>query len=323
MKVLVSGGLGYLGSVLIQKLLEQNFEVKVLDESIYGYFLPKKELELIRGDIRDYKLARKAIEDVDAIIHLAGIIGDAAANLNRELTINVNYIATRRLAKLCSERNVRFIFSSTCSVYGARPNEMITEKSEIAPLSLYAMSKMLAEDAIRRCCDNYAVFRLGTLFGLSPRMRFDLVVNRFIAQAIQEKSITIYGGRQHRPFVHIQDVSDIFVKALDKDVNDTYNLGGENYMISDVAKIIEQKTGCRVILRSDINDPRNYAVDSTFAKKTLGFKVTKNIEYAVSEIRNAYDEGIIKDYTEPIFNNGEWLRRLWQQEPLLQVQQVN
>ncbi len=187
---------------------------------------------------------------------------------------------------------------------------MITEKSAIAPLSLYAMSKMLAEDAIRKRCENYVIFRLGTLFGLSPRMRFDLVVNRFIAQAIQEKTITVYGGAQRRPFVHIQDVSDIFVKALDSDKKGTYNLGGENYMISDVAKIIEQKTGCHVQLRNDMADPRDYAVDSSLAKKTFGFKVNRNIEYVVAEIKSAYEKGIVKDYKEPIFNNGEWLQKL-------------
>ncbi len=110
MKVLVSGGLGYLGSVLIQKLLEKGFEVKILDAVIYGYFLPKKDLELVEGDIRDYRLLEKATENVDAVIHLAGIIGDAAANLDREKTINVNYIATRRLAKLCNERKIRLLF---------------------------------------------------------------------------------------------------------------------------------------------------------------------------------------------------------------------
>lgn len=314
MNVLVTGGLGYLGSVMVEKLVDKGFKVKILDLLIYGNFLrgKRKNFELIKGDIRNDNLLLKAMKNVDAVIHLAGIIGDAVANLDKELTINVNYLGTKRLAELCGKKGVKLIFSSTCSVYGARPNEVIREDSQISPLSLYAMSKLIAEEVIAKHCNDYVIFRLGTLFGLSPRMRCDLVINRFIAQAIQDRKITVYGGLQRRPFVHVQDASDIFVEALDKDAHGIYNFGGTNYKILDVAKVIKQKTGCSVSVLNDLKDSRDYAVDSSLVEKTFGFKNVKNIEFAVDEITDAYAKGIIRDYKEPIFNNEKWMKQLWQ-----------
>jgi nucleoside-diphosphate-sugar epimerase len=310
MKVLITGGLGYLGSVMIGKLLDKGHKVRVLDSLIYGNFLglTGKQVELVEGDIRDREQLLNATSDVDAIIHLAGIIGDAAANLDKELTIRVNCWATKRLAELCSRKGLRFLFSSTCSVYGARPNEIIRENSQIAPLSLYAMSKLIAEESIMKRCDNYVIFRLGTLFGLSPRMRFDLVINKFIAQAIQDAKITVYGGLQRRPFVHVQDVSDTFIKALTSDVNGTYILGGTNYRIQEAAEVIKQQTRCNVTVLNDMKDPRDYAVDSSLAEKVFGFKDIKRVEYAVDETKDAYARKVIRDYRESIFNNEEWLK---------------
>jgi nucleoside-diphosphate-sugar epimerase len=310
MKVLITGGLGYLGSIMIGELLEKGFKVKVLDSLVYGDFISSKEkkIELVEGDIRSHKQLVEATDDVDAVIHLAGIIGDTAANLDKELTIRVNYLATKRIAELCSKKGLRILFSSTCSVYGARPNEVIRENSPIAPLSLYAMSKLIAEESIKRRCDNYVIFRLGTLFGLSPRMRFDLVVNRFIAQAIQEKKITVYGGLQRRPFIHVQDVSEIFVKALSKDLTGTYILGGTNYRIQEAATVIKQNTGCEVAVLDDLKDPRDYAVDSSLAEEVWGLKDVKKVEFAVDEIRDVYARRVIKDYKESIFSNEEWLK---------------
>jgi nucleoside-diphosphate-sugar epimerase len=312
-RVLVTGGLGYLGSVLVTKLVERGCKVKVLDSMLYGNYLAEKDegFELIKGDLRDNKILQRAMDGVEAVIHLAGIIGDAAANLDMELTIDVNYLATVRLADLCSKRDVKLVFSSTCSVYGAQPNQLITEKSKVAPLSLYAFSKLLSEEAIRRRCKRYVIFRLGTMFGLSPRMRFDLVVNRFIAQAIQDGEIRVYGGEQYRPFVHLQDVSEYFIKALDGDVSGTYNIGGNNYRIIEVAELLRQKLGCEVVIEKEQKDPRNYAVDSTLVKETFGNRNFIEIDLAVDEIKSAYSRGIVKDYKASVFDNEKWLRQLW------------
>ncbi|MEM2293524.1 MAG: SDR family oxidoreductase [Nitrososphaerota archaeon] len=316
MKVLVTGGLGYLGSVLTRKLIEKKFEVKVLDVVLYGNFIANKcdSFELIKGDIRDRKVLQEALKDVEAVIHLAGIIGDSAADLNMELSINVNYLATAWLAKLCGKRDLKLIFSSTCSVYGAQSKEIMTEKSKVAPLSLYAFSKLLSEKAIKRLCKRYVIFRLGTLFGLSPRMRFDLVVNKFVGQAIQDGVITVLGGEQYRPFVHLQDASEYFIKALDIEVNDTFNIGGNNYKIIEVAERLREKLGCEIEIAKEQNDPRNYAVDSTYAMKIFGNTNFKEVEFAVDEIKNAYAIGAIRNYKDPIFDNEKWLRQLWHLE---------
>jgi nucleoside-diphosphate-sugar epimerase len=313
MKVLVTGGLGYLGSVLVTELIKRGYEVRVLDSIIYNNYLAEKEknFELIKGDIRDKKILRSAIDDVEAVIHLAGIIGDAASNIDMELTIDVNYLATAYLASLCGKRDIKLIFSSTCSIYGAQNDQLLTEESKVAPLSLYAFSKLLSEKAIKRLCRKYVIFRLGTLFGLSPRMRFDLVVNRFIAQAIQDGKITVYGGRQRRPFVHLLDVSEYFIKALDRDISGLYNIGGNNYQIIDVADFLKQKLGCEILIEKEQNDPRDYAVDSTAVQKTFGEKSFRKIEFGIDEIKSAYDRGLIKDYRDAIFDNAKWLKQLW------------
>ncbi|MEM3727747.1 MAG: SDR family oxidoreductase [Candidatus Bathyarchaeia archaeon] len=313
MKVLVTGGLGYLGSILIEKLIKLGFEVRVLDSILYGNFITdvSDSFELIKGDIRDEKVLQSALKDVEAVVHLAGIIGDTASSLDMELSIDVNYLATKKLAELCGKRNVKLIFSSTCSVYGAQPGQLITEKSKVAPLSLYAFSKLLSEKAIERLCKKYVIFRLGTLFGFSPRMRFDLVINKFIGQAIQGKTITVFGGEQYRPFVHLQDVTEYFIKALNVDINGIYNIGGNNYKIIEVAERLKKKLNCEIVTVEEQNDPRNYAVDSTYVKEVFGNINFKRVEFAVDEIKAAYASGIIKDYRDPIFDNERWLRQIW------------
>lgn len=313
MRVLVTGGLGYLGSIMVRQLIQKGFNVRVLDSFVYCKELDRhgENFELLRGDVRDQNSLLKAAADVDAVIHLAGIIGDTAANLSKDLTMEINCQATRKLAELCEKRGLKLIFSSTCSVYGAEPNEIITEKSATKPLSLYAQSKLMAEGDIKKICDNFIIFRLGTLFGLSPRMRFDLVINRFIAQAIQDRVITVFGGSQRRPFIHIDDVARVFVKALETPEKGLFNVGGINYRIMDAADILKRKIGCNVSVLKDNKDPRDYAVDSSLAQRTFGFAPAKNIEFAVKEIQAAYIKGAIKDYREPIFNNEDWLKQEW------------
>jgi nucleoside-diphosphate-sugar epimerase len=318
MKVLVTGGMGYLGSIVVRKLVEEGFKVKILDSLMYGNSLYRSEsnFELIQGDIRDIKVLLNAIADADVVIHLAGIVGDSAGNLDKELTVNVNYLATKQLAKLCSERDLQLIFSSTCSIYGTQLGGLLNEKSKTCPLSIYAITKLAAEKAIKEISNNYVIFRLGTLFGLSPRMRFDLVVNKFIAQAIQDKKIIVFGGSQYRPFIHIRDVADFFVKVINTNKVGVYNLGGTNYRINSVAKIIQQRTGCEVSFFEDLKDPRSYAVDSSLAERTFGIKFIRGIEFAVDEIKDAYEKGVIKDYKEPILSNEECLRGLLKRRSL-------
>lgn len=311
MRVLVTGGMGYLGCVLVRKLCEKGHNVRMLDSLLYGNNLGNQlDFELIKGDIRDKDTLSKSLDGMDAVIHLAAIVGEPAGNLDKELTVNINYLATRRLAELCSKGGVKLVFSSTCSVYGARPNELINEKFEILPLSLYAISKLAAEESIEKLQPDSIILRLGTLFGYSPKMRFDLVVNRFIAQAMQHEKITVFGGSQYRPFLHVQDAVDAFVKSVNSNKNGLFNLGGINYRIIEVANIIQKKTDCEVVVFSEIRDPRNYAVDSSLAIKSLEVEFRRDIGYAIDEIKTAYENGSVKNYKDAIYSDEEWLRRL-------------
>lgn len=309
MKILVTGGMGYLGCVTVSRLMEEGYDVRVLDSLIYGNNLGRDlDFELVRGDIRDYGALSKALKGVDVVIHLAAIVGEPAANLDKELAVTVNYLATRKLAELCAEQRARLIFASTCSVYGAKPNELLKENDDLFPLSIYAISKLAGEEAIEKMNPDSVIFRLGTLFGYSPRMRFDLVVNLFIAQAVQDGKITVFGGSQYRPVVHVQDVAVAFVEALNSSERGVFNLGGFNYRIIDIAEILRRRNGCEVKMFEEIRDPRNYAVDSALAKKTFGVEFNKDIEFAINEIESALNTHI-KDYKEPIYNNKEWLER--------------
>lgn len=310
MKVLVTGGLGYLGSVVTSKLVEEGYDTRVLDSALYGNHLDKSlNYELIQGDIMDVNIQSKALKGVENVIHLAAIVGEPAGNIDKELTIKVNYFATRRLAELCAKKNVKMIFSSTCSVYGVKPDGLLTESSEVYPLSIYAISKLVAEEVIEKMNHNSTIFRLGTLFGYSPRMRFDLVTNLFIAQAISGKGITVFGGSQYRPFVHVEDVADVFIRALNSEIKGIFNLGGKNYEIIDVANTLKKITGCEVTVLKEIKDPRNYMVDSSLAMDTFKVKFNRNIGHALDEIKDAFERGLIEGYQQPIYSNEKSLRR--------------
>jgi nucleoside-diphosphate-sugar epimerase len=307
----VTGGLGYLGCIVVERLLEEGFSVKVLDSMLYGKNIDEKRLkiELVKDDVRNTEALSKTLEDVEAVIHLAAIVGEPAVNLDKENAVNVNYLATRELSQLASERNLRLIFTSTCSVYGASSGKLLNERSKVFPLSIYAISKLAAEEAIEKTKGNFVIFRLGTLFGLSPRMRFDLVVNRFIAQGVQDRKISVFGGSQFRPFVHVRDVADAFVKAVENRDVGLFNLGGFNYRIADLADLLGKRTDCEIVTMKEIKDPRNYAVDSKLFGKTFGLSFERNVEFAIDEIMDAYAKGLLKDYRDPVYNNEEWLRR--------------
>ncbi|MEM2909903.1 MAG: SDR family oxidoreductase [Nitrososphaerota archaeon] len=310
MRVLVTGGAGYLGSVLLKHLIDKGYNVTVVDCMLYGEnHIKGLDASVVKADIRDSTELTELVPSMDAVIHLAAIVGDQAGDLSKEDTIRTNYFATRNLAELCRRYDKRIVYTSTCSVYGTQKNESLTEESALFPISIYALSKLAAEDAIRNYCKNYLILRLGTLHGMSPRMRFDLVINRFIAQAIQDKRITVFGGEQFRPFLHIMDASDAIIRALETDAIGTYNVGITNMRIMDIADTIKRKTGCEVTVYREIKDPRNYIVDSSKAMKELRVNATHDVEDSIRDVGSAMEEGVIRDYREPIYSNAEWLRR--------------
>jgi nucleoside-diphosphate-sugar epimerase len=312
-KVLVTGGLGYLGCVLTKHLLVKGYNVTILDMNLYDQFYETNILNevkgatIIHGDVRDEKLMQKLIRDNSIVIHLAAIVGDPACDLDKELAVEINYLATRKIAEIVNKVNRKLIFSSTCSVYGASFGGPLTEKSDVNPLSIYAITKLAAEEAIKNIVTNYVILRFGTLFGLSPRMRFDLVINRFVGQALQDGLITVFGGQQKRPFLHVQDAAEAIVHFIESNKTGLFNVGGINYSIIDVASQIHKYTGCKLIIYEEIKDPRNYIIDSSLAL-SLGVKFNRAIEYGIKEIISAFREKRIANYRDKKYNNAEFLK---------------
>lgn len=307
-KLLVTGGAGYLGCVLVSELLKRNCSVKVLDLMLHGYQPILDEVEFIKGDVRDVDLMDKLTSDVDVCIHLAAIVGDTACDLNKDLATRTNYLATKNLAELCKKKNIKFVFASTCSVYGAQPEAIITEESPVAPLSIYSLTKLAAEERILRLSDKEfkpIIFRMGTIHGYSNRMRFDLVGNLFIAKALNDEKIVVYGGNQYRPLPHIRDAANAYISAIQVDASGIFNLGGINYKILDLAKTVASIIPCKIEAYEEMADKRNYKVSSEKAYKTFGITFNRGIEESVKEITQAFSSGIIKNYKGQVYVNAK------------------
>ena len=312
MRILITGGAGYVGSLLSRKLLAKGYKVRVMDALWYGKepiqeCLKNENFELVQDDIRNLTSTVRAMKDVDAVIHLASIVGMPASSIEPRTSEEINYLATKNIAELCHLHGIStYIFASTCSVYGTQPKKMITEKSRAAPLDFYAKQKFLSERAIGWLNTAPTIFRFGTMFGLSPRMRFDLVINLFIAKALTEKKITVFGGNQFRPLLHVEDASDSLIFALEKDLTGTYNVVSQNMTIMDAANTISNLAGCEIITTNEEEDKRDYKVSSE-KLNSIGFTPKKDIEFAFNQIKKAFDEGVISNFKEKKYNNYEFL----------------
>ena len=312
LKVLITGGGGYLGSLLTRKLLAKNYDVRVIDQLWYGKeplndCLTNEKFELVQEDIRDLTATVKSMKGVDAVIHLASIVGMPASSIEPRTSEEINYLATKNIAELCQLHGIEtYIFASSCSVYGSQPDKMINEKSEIKPIDYYAKAKYLSERAIGWLNNAPTILRFGTLFGLSHRMRFDLVINLFIAQSILEGKITVHGGEQYRPFLHVSDAADSLIFSLEHNLEGKFNVISENMTILDAAKRISELSGCEIEISKDITDERNYKVSSDKIKH-FGFNPSKNIEFAYQEIKEAIENGKIKDFKDLHYSNHNFL----------------
>ena len=308
MKILITGGAGYLGSILTRRLLEKNHQVRVLDDLWYGKesiqdCLNNNNFELIQDDLRNLTTTVKALKDIDGVIHLASIVGMPASSIEPRTSEEINYLATKNIAELCTLHDIpTYVFASTCSVYGSQPNKLITEKSEVAPMDFYAKQKYLSERAISWLNRAPTILRFGTLFGYSYRMRFDLVINLFIAQAIIENKITVFGGNQFRPFLHVQDAADSLVFSIENNLTGTYNVISENLTILDAAKRISRLTGCEIEISNENEDKRNYKVSGEKIEK-MGFKPKFAIEDAFKEIKEKIEQKEIKDFSDVKYSN--------------------
>ncbi|MFC1869958.1 NAD-dependent epimerase/dehydratase family protein [Chloroflexota bacterium] len=324
-KVLVIGCAGYLGSVLTRKLISSGYIVSGLDNLMYEDYgirelYGKEGFNFIEGDIRDIRVLTQSAKGCDAVIHLAAIVGDPACKLDAEETISINYLATKMITEVCKYSQInRFLFASTCSVYGANetPGVLITEDSALNPLSLYAKMKIKSEKAILEAMDdNFSptILRMATLYGLSMRMRFDLVVNLLTAKATTEGKIAIFGGEQWRPLLHVDDAAEAYIRCLETPLEEVrgqiLNVGSkqQNYRISELGTILQDIIpNVQIENIDDFTDVRNYSVDFDKISNVLGYKVERTIQDGIIEIKHACNEGKIGDYTDKRYSNYESL----------------
>lgn len=310
-RIIVTGGAGYIGDSVVQILLQTGAEVTVFDSLMYGGAYMRPGVKFVRGDIETNQLVNLIRKDKpDAVVHLAAIVGDGACQVNPDITIAVNEFATKKLAKVCGSMGVRLVFASTCSVYGSN-DDLLNEDSPTNPLSLYAGTKLNAEKGVRERCPDHIIFRLGTLFGMSTehaRIRCDLVANILTYKGIQGQAITVFGGEQWRPLLHVRDAGLMFARAaLGSGVPGTYIISRENTKICDLADKIRQWTGAKIFkTKAKFEDLRNYRVDTTKAAKE-GFNPTKSLDDGISEMVRVLSEGRIADVWSPEFHNAKYV----------------
>jgi nucleoside-diphosphate-sugar epimerase len=296
MKVLVAGGAGYIGAAVTDAILKRGLPFTVYDNLLYEshYF---KEVDFIYGDVRDTEKLKKLLPGYTHLIWLAAIVGDAACQIRPELTVAINQEAVKWLAE---NYNGRVLFASTCSVYGQHDAE-VTEDSPLNPLSLYAQTKVQAERYLQS--ENGLIFRLGTVFGVSDaysRLRMDLAVNYMTANAHTKRRLTVFGGDQWRPFIHVKDVGEIMVQNLDRPVRGIYNLATVNQQIKDLARTVSDVTDCQIdYTEQKFQDARNYRVSTAKALRDNVFNphTARTVQDGVREISALIRNGRIK-YTE-------------------------
>ncbi len=306
MKILVVGGAGYVGGGIVDKL-SQEHEVTVYDSLIYETSYRKK-VNFILGDIRDKAKLNNILNDFDVVVWLAALVGDGACAINPELTYEINSESVKNLVENFDKR---IVFLSTCSVYGAQEG-ILTEASGTNPLSEYASSKLKAEEYLKD--SNALIFRLGTLFGISDefsRVRLDLVVNILTAKALSDQKISVFGGEQWRPLLHVNDVSNAISHCLNSDVNGMYNLHHKNYKIIDIAREIEKKVRDVEVEVTPISfeDARNYQVSSQKLLDETGFEAKIELVNGVNEIYELISNNRIKDITDPRYSNQNFLQK--------------
>jgi nucleoside-diphosphate-sugar epimerase len=315
--VLVTGGAGYIGSVAVGRLLEAGRAVRVLDSMLFGdaALAPYRDcagLEVVRGDVRDADVVRRAVQGAETVVHLARLVGDPACALDPALTRAVNVDANVTLAEAAKDAGVRrLVFASTCSVYGAAGEDWLDEDAATAPVSLYAETNLESERLLREVLQDSGVelvlLRFATVFGLSPRMRFDLVVNLLTARALKEHVVEIHGGDQWRPQVHVDDVAQALLVALAHPAaaGRTFNVGADalNFRIGPLGEAIAARFPGTRLTVSETKDPRSYRVAFGRLEKELGFTPRRTLESGVDEIARFLRERDGVDYTAAIYSN--------------------
>lgn len=308
MKILVTGACGYKGSVLVPKLLGHGYEVVALDTMWFGNYLdPHEKLTMAKVDVRNVEQIN--LEGIDGIIHLSSIANDPCGDLDPELTWEVSALATMQLADKAVRNGVRrFIFASSGSVYGVKEEAQVTEDLELKPISAYNKTKMVSERVLLSYKDDMAVqiVRPATVCGYSPRMRLDVSVNMLTMQALTKGKITVFGGNQTRPNIHIEDITDIYLFLLDHpEVTGVYNAGFENISILDIARQVTRHVPAEIVV-TESNDPRSYRVNSD-KLLAAGYRPRKSVEDAIRDIIQKFRSGVLKD--EERYYNLKWMQK--------------
>jgi nucleoside-diphosphate-sugar epimerase len=308
MKILVTGACGYKGTVLVPKLLTRGHEVVAFDIMWFGNYLkPHPKLKIVKGDVRDIDTID--LDGIDAIVHLSSIANDPCGDLDPKLTWEVSALATMQLADKAVRKGVkRFVYASSGSVYGIKDEPQVTEDLELKPISEYNKTKMVAERVLLSYANDLVVqiIRPATVCGYSPRMRLDVSVNMLTMQALAKRRITVFGGQQTRPNIHIDDITDVYTFMLDHpEHSGIYNAGFENISIMDIAKQVTTYAEAEITV-TDSNDPRSYRVNSDKLLAT-GFRPKKTVGHAIREIIEKYHSGELKD--DERFHNLKWMQR--------------
>tara|TARA_Y100000766_G_scaffold157704_1_gene135479 strand:+ start:1666 stop:2598 length:933 start_codon:yes stop_codon:yes gene_type:complete len=306
MKVLIVGGAGYVGGGIVDLLSKEN-EVTVYDSLIYENSY-RKNVDFIFGDIRDYKKINNILDKYDAVIWLAALVGDGACAINPALTHEINSETVKNLAK---NFKGKIVFLSTCSVYGAQEG-ILDESSEVNPLSEYASSKLIAEKYLAD--SDSIIFRLGTLFGIGDkfsRIRLDLVVNILTTKAYIDKKMSVFGGEQWRPLLHVKDVANAIAHTLDAQTNGVFNLHYKNFKIIEIANEIKNKISDVEIETTPLpfQDARNYQVSSDKLKDATGFQATVDLTQGINEMYELISSNRIKDINDPRYSNQNFLQK--------------
>jgi nucleoside-diphosphate-sugar epimerase len=321
-KALVTGGAGYIGSVLVGQLLAQGYFVRVIDNLMHNNASPKTRidspnLDFIKADIRAVKNLENAFNDIDYVFHLAAIVGDPACQKDQKLSREVNLDASIELFEIANKKNIkRFIFSSTCSNYGkmADESEYVDENSPLKPVSLYAKLKVDFENYILNYGKNSNLvpvsLRFATAYGLSPRMRFDLTVNEFTREILLKRKLLVYGEQFWRPYCHVEDIAHACIKVLEADESivshNTFNVGDtqENYQKKTIADLIAKNIpDVEIKYVHKDEDPRNYKVNFSKIKEVLGFKITKRLPDGIAEIVKALNGNIFLNPYDLVYQN--------------------
>jgi nucleoside-diphosphate-sugar epimerase len=317
--ILVTGGAGYVGSHLTRKLLARGHRVRVLDNFVYGNHgldevSDNPNLELMSGDVSAERDLVRAVKGARAVVALAAIVGDAACDLDPDRTMAINFESTRQTFAASRDAGVeRIVFASSCSVYGANGSEFLHEDSHLNPVSLYARTRIMSEQILLNQSDvEVVILRLATVCGVSPRMRFDLMVNTMTACATAQGTIRVTGAKQWRPHVHVQDAAQAFLLAVEapSTAERVFNVGSDdqNFTVGDIAERVAQRVpATHIDYAPNGHDLRSYRVAFDRIRAVLGYEAERTVDDAINEVGQLMSSGMVGDFRHDQFHNAKWL----------------